>query len=111
MARWPHSAQNGPASAALQFRHFTFQDTAGWSALTLVRSVLPTLSPVSRVVISFPLDRGRGFRTDIVHDSIDSTHLVDDAIRDAPQHVVRELEPVSGHSVRTRHGAQRDDVL
>src|SRR3954464_13890581 len=89
IARWPHSAQNGPASAAPQFKHFTRQATEWSSALTLVRNVLSTSR--TRVLMSLPLDRRRRFGAYVVDNPVDSPHFVDDAVRDSTEHVVRKL--------------------
>src|SRR5688500_11176394 len=57
-----------------------------------------------RITPSLPLDRGGRLRRDVVDDAIDPAHLVDDAVRQAPQDLVGELRPVGGHSVERADG-------
>ena len=64
-----------------------------------------------RSVSSLPLDRRRRLRAHVVDDAVHAAHLIDDAVGDTPEHVVRERVPVGGHAVGARHGAERDDVL
>src|SRR3954467_9131957 len=74
-ARWPHCAQNGPPSAAWQFRQWVAQ--SGRASTGAARG-------------SLPLDGGGRLGADVVDDTIDPAHLVDDSIGDTRQHVVRE---------------------
>jgi len=48
---------------------------------------------------SLPLDRCRRLSRDVVHDAIDSAHFIDNPVRDARQHLVRNRRPVRGHEV------------
>src|SRR6266513_1020402 len=60
---------------------------------------------------SLPLD-GRGrLGGDVVGDAVDAAHLVDDAVGDLGEQLVRQRRPLGGHEVGTLHRAQGDDVL
>src|SRR3546814_4805267 len=51
----------------------------------------------SRLRRSFPLDRGGRLAADVVDDAGDATQLVDDAVGDAAEELVRQVRPVRGH--------------
>src|SRR5258708_10519339 len=59
----------------------------------------------------FPLNRRRRLGTDVVHDAIDSTDLVDDTRRNSLEQLVREARPVGGHAVAALDGTDRGGVL
>ena len=40
---------------------------------------------------SLPLDRGRRLAGDVIHHTVDATHLIDYAIRDPPEQIVRQV--------------------
>ena len=54
---------------------------------------------------SLPLDRRGRLGADVVHDAVDPHDLIDDAARDARQHLVRKRVPVGRHSIRAGDGA------
>src|SRR5688500_5197080 len=60
---------------------------------------------------SLPLDRARRLRGHVVDDTVDPANLVHDAPRHPIQHVVRHPEPVRGHEVGRRHGADGEHVF
>src|SRR5262249_58334705 len=68
------------------------------------------LSPIIASSPSFPLDRARWFRGDVVDDAVDAAHLVDDAGGDAAEKVVREREVVGRHAVARGDGRQCADL-
>src|SRR5688572_6601492 len=59
----------------------------------------------------FPLDRGRRLGRNVVDDSIDAAHFVDDAGRDGREDVVRQPRPVGRHPVETLHRTDRHGVF
>lgn len=59
----------------------------------------------------FPLDGGGGLGGDIVDDTIDALHLVDDAGGDLVQHIVGDAGPVGSHEVAGGDGAERQGVI
>ena len=60
---------------------------------------------------SLPLDGGRRLGRDVVRDAVDAPHLVDDPVRGARQHVVRDVRPVGRHAVGAGDGAEADGLL
>ena len=77
---------------------------------TPARTITRARTP-NNAFISFPFDRRRRLRRDIVRDAVDAAHLVDDAGRDFFQQCVGQLGPVGGHEVAGLHRAQRDDIV
>lgn len=61
--------------------------------------------------VLFPLDGGGGLGGDIVDDTIDALHLVDDAGGDLVQHIVGDTGPVGSHEVAGGDGAERQGVI
>src|SRR5713226_8808593 len=57
-----------------------------------------------------PLDRARGLGGDVEDDPVDALDLVDDAVGDLAQEIVRQPGPVRGHGVLAHHGPERDDL-
>ena len=53
----------------------------------------------------------RGAGGDIVDDTIDALHLVDDAGGDLVQHIVGDTGPVGSHEVAGGDGAERQGVI
>src|SRR5262245_10218769 len=64
----------------------------------------------ARLAPLLPLDGGRGLRGDVEDHPVHAVHLVDDAIGDPAQQIVRQPRPVGGHRVLTHHGAKGHDV-
>ena len=64
-----------------------------------------------RCFVLFPLDGGGGLGGDIVDDTIDALHLVDDAGGDLVQHIVGDAGPVGSHEVAGGDGAERQGVI
>src|SRR3546814_944503 len=58
-----------------------------------------------------PLDRRRRLAADVVDHARYAADLVDDAIGDAAEEVVRQVCPVCGHEIDGFHRAQRDHPL
>src|SRR3546814_4086528 len=50
-------------------------------------------------VRSLPLDRRRRLAADVVDHARDAADLVDDAVGDAAEEVVRQVRPVRGHEI------------
>src|SRR5262245_46976736 len=48
----------------------------------------------SRRAALLPLDRAGWLARDVEHHAVDAAHLVDDAVRDAAEEILRELHPV-----------------
>lgn len=59
----------------------------------------------------FPLDRCGWFRTDVIDHAVDSLDTVDDLIGDFGQEVVRQVYPVSRHTIRRGDCTQRNAVF
>src|SRR4051794_41171465 len=57
----------------------------------------------------FPLDRARRLGGDVVDDAVDAVDLVDDAVADPGQHIVRQPRPVGRHRVLAGDGADGAD--
>ena len=58
---------------------------------------------------SLPFDRGGRLARDVVDDSVDAAHFVDDAVRHLAEEVVREVAPVGRHEVGRFDRAQAHD--
>ena len=58
----------------------------------------PEKRPASFIYL-FPLDGGRRFGTYVIDYAVDSAYLVDYVVADLGKEVVREADPVGGHSV------------
>jgi len=63
------------------------------------------------VTSSLPFDGGGGFAGDVVHDAVDASDFVDDAVGDAGHNLVGEVDPVGGHEVGGLDGPEGDDVF
>jgi sortase A len=93
----------------------------GGTRLTLVTcwpfDALAAGGPERYVVIaeaiepSLPLDRGWRLGRDVIGDAVDAAHLVDDAVGDLGQKLMRQLRPFGRHEVGGLHRAQRHDVF
>ena len=59
----------------------------------------------------FPLNGSRGLACDVVHDSVDMSDLVDNAVGGGFKNVVGNPRPVGGHEVDGVHGAEGDGVI
>src|SRR3979409_2095154 len=59
---------------------------------------------------SFPFDGARWLRRDVVGHPVHAGDLVDDAGRDALEHVVRQPGPVGGHRGGRREGTDDDGI-
>lgn len=59
----------------------------------------------------FPLNRSRRLAGDVVGDTVDAAHLVDDAVAGAGQQVIRQARPIGGHEIVRRDRAQGNDLL
>src|SRR3989449_10784694 len=57
-----------------------------------------------------PLDRRRRLRRDVEHHPIDALDLVDDAVANRAQAIIREPRPVRGHRVLAHDGPHGDDL-
>src|SRR5690606_6915969 len=53
-----------------------------------------------------PLNGSRRLRTDVVDYAIDTLHFINDITGHFGQKLVRQMRPVSRHSIGTGHGAQ-----
>src|SRR5690606_38984321 len=87
-------------------------DQAGRSETS--RSAAPPSRRPSQISIDrnlLPLDRRRRLARDVVHDPVDTAHLVDDPVRHPPKQLVRQVRPVRGHEVLRLYRAQRDDEV
>src|SRR5688572_24229621 len=51
------------------------------------------------VVSLFPFDCSGRLGRDVVGDAVDAAHLVDDAVRDPGEELVRQRRPVGGHEI------------
>ncbi len=68
-------------------------------------------SGVSTRRASLPLDRRGRLAADVIGHAGDATDLVDDAVRNLLQQLVRQVGPAGGHEVDGLDGAKGDDPL
>ena len=60
---------------------------------------------------SFPLNRTRWFGADVIHYPVYALHLVNDAVGDGAQRLVRYAAPIGGHEIGCFNGADGNDVF
>ena len=60
---------------------------------------------------SFPLDGGRRLAADVIGDARDVLQLVDDAVGDLLQQLIRQVRPAGRHEVDGLDGTNGDDPL
>ena len=58
----------------------------------------------------FPLNRCRRFARDVIDDTVDARHFIDDAAGDDIKDMVGDMGPVTCHAVGAVDGAQSDGV-
>ena len=59
----------------------------------------------------FPLNRCRRFARDVIDDTVDARHFIDDAAGDDIKDMVGDMGPVTCHAVGAVDGAQSDGVV
>ena len=74
-------------------------------------SVFKAFQPIMFTFSSFPLDRCRWFRSDVVADAVDVVNFIDDADRNLIQHLVRDACPVGSHKVGGGNTAQCEGIV
>src|SRR5256885_5647746 len=78
---------------------------------TFLDSYILTFLDVTESLPSFPFDRRRRLRADVVDDAVDAFDFVDDPRRDAREQFVGQPRPVRRHAIAALHCAHRDPVL
>src|SRR5262249_47539617 len=73
-------------------------------------SRLMTPSPPAKRRRLLPFDRAGWLGRDVVDDAVHALDLVDDAGRDAGEHLVGKAGPIGGHRVLAHHRAERHDL-
>src|SRR5215472_10027759 len=86
-----------------------------YDMFAMVRSSLPAIfcqfwQLWQSIATSLPLNGSRRLRGHIVNYAIDAAHLVDDAIGDRLQHLIRQRDPIRGHAIFGMDGANRAGV-
>ena len=66
---------------------------------------------VSILMMLFPFNGCRWFRTDVVYHAINTSYAVDDAIADISQNFIGEVNPIGRHSIGAGHSAQCNRAL
>src|ERR1051325_3764486 len=60
---------------------------------------------------SFPFNRARRFRADVIDDTVHALNFGNDAAGHTRQHLVRQPRPISRHAIHARNGANRNHAL
>ena len=71
----------------------------------------PAQARMVKPKMSLPLDCGRRLARNVVHNTVDVRHFVDNAVGNHAQYVVRDARPVRCHRVHARYAAKRDRII